>query len=218
MEKSWPRRGSCQLLRKAACSQQSPSSPTAHSPATPRRGHSNNAPHPRSKFMRGLKRDTATGTGRAKTGSDVQNSIFAAMTASQLADTILPRKLNSVRLSPAQGVPSSGKRVCLVLRQPRDWDMAEKFDPYYRWLGIPAKEQPPNHYRLLGIELFESDPQLIDSFALASHEFPARDHRRSAPARRSAAVERTGCSTPVFARPAAQSGLRCGTAGPPGGG
>lgn len=44
--------------------------------------------------------------------------------------------------------------------------MPEKFDPYYRWLGIPPKEQPPNHYRLLGIELFESDPQLIDSLAL----------------------------------------------------
>ena len=49
--------------------------------------------------------------------------------------------------------------------------MAEKFDPYYRWLGIPAKEQPPNHYRLLGIELFESDPQLIDSFALRHTSF-----------------------------------------------
>ena len=49
--------------------------------------------------------------------------------------------------------------------------MPEKFDPYYRWLGIPPKEQPPNHYRLLGIELFESDPQLIDSFALRHTDF-----------------------------------------------
>lgn len=44
--------------------------------------------------------------------------------------------------------------------------MSDNFDPYYRWFGIPPKEQPPNHYRLLGIELFESDPQLIDSLAL----------------------------------------------------
>ncbi|MCU0983061.1 MAG: hypothetical protein MUF25_28205 [Pirellulaceae bacterium] len=49
--------------------------------------------------------------------------------------------------------------------------MPDKFDPYYRWLGIPPKEQPPNHYRLLGIELFESDPQLIDSFSLRHTDF-----------------------------------------------
>ena len=30
--------------------------------------------------------------------------------------------------------------------------MAANFDPYYKWLGIPPEEQPPNHYRLLGIQ------------------------------------------------------------------
>ena len=35
------------------------------------------------------------------------------------------------------------------------------FDPYRKWLGISAREQPPNHYRLLGLELFESDPDVI---------------------------------------------------------
>ncbi|MGI9456090.1 MAG: hypothetical protein ACR2NU_05975 [Aeoliella sp.] len=35
------------------------------------------------------------------------------------------------------------------------------FDPYYRWLGIAALEQPPNHYRLLGLNLFESDSEVI---------------------------------------------------------
>ena len=49
--------------------------------------------------------------------------------------------------------------------------MSQHFDPYYRWLGISPKEQPPNHYRLLGVELFESDPQLIDSFALRHTSF-----------------------------------------------
>lgn len=43
--------------------------------------------------------------------------------------------------------------------------MAESFDPYYKWLGIPPKDQPPNHYRLLGVETFESDREVIDSFA-----------------------------------------------------
>jgi len=40
-----------------------------------------------------------------------------------------------------------------------------KFDPYRKWLGIPPEEQPPNHYRLLGIGLFESDPDVISNAA-----------------------------------------------------
>ncbi len=39
------------------------------------------------------------------------------------------------------------------------------FDPYRKWLGIPKWEQPPNHYRLLGINLFENDPDVIETAA-----------------------------------------------------
>lgn len=39
------------------------------------------------------------------------------------------------------------------------------FDPYHKWLGIPPHDQPPNHYRLLQIELFEADPDVIDAGA-----------------------------------------------------
>lgn len=39
------------------------------------------------------------------------------------------------------------------------------FDPYYKWLGIPTAEQPCNHYRLLGLILFESDVEVIASAA-----------------------------------------------------
>jgi len=39
------------------------------------------------------------------------------------------------------------------------------FDPYHKWLGIPSDEQPPNHYRLLAISQFESDPDVIDAAA-----------------------------------------------------
>ncbi len=39
--------------------------------------------------------------------------------------------------------------------------MTEQFDPYRKWLGIPAQDQPPHHYRLLGIEPFESDPEVV---------------------------------------------------------
>lgn len=43
--------------------------------------------------------------------------------------------------------------------------MAEEFDPYRKWLGIPPKDQPPNHYRLLGIAPFEDDPDVIENAA-----------------------------------------------------
>jgi hypothetical protein len=39
------------------------------------------------------------------------------------------------------------------------------FDPYYKWLGIPPDEQPPNHYRLLAIPVFTSDPEVIENAA-----------------------------------------------------
>ena len=35
------------------------------------------------------------------------------------------------------------------------------FDPYYRWLGIPRGQRPPNHYRLLGISPKEGDHEII---------------------------------------------------------
>ena len=43
--------------------------------------------------------------------------------------------------------------------------MADAFDPYYEWLGIPRKDQPPNHYRLLGIEVFEANLNVIERAA-----------------------------------------------------
>ncbi|HUY89872.1 MAG TPA: hypothetical protein VMV10_14145 [Pirellulales bacterium] len=43
--------------------------------------------------------------------------------------------------------------------------MADAFDPYHKWLGISPKDQPPNHYRLLAIELFESDADVIEGAA-----------------------------------------------------
>ncbi len=39
--------------------------------------------------------------------------------------------------------------------------MADRFDPYYEWLGIPPEEQPPNHYRLLELSLFEDLSSVI---------------------------------------------------------
>ena len=43
--------------------------------------------------------------------------------------------------------------------------MSGAFDPYHRWLGIPVGEQPPNHYRLLGLQCFEQDADAIEAAA-----------------------------------------------------
>jgi len=43
--------------------------------------------------------------------------------------------------------------------------MSDSFNGYHVWLGIPPREQPPNHYRLLGISIFETDPDVIDHAA-----------------------------------------------------
>jgi len=43
--------------------------------------------------------------------------------------------------------------------------MSEPFDPYHKWLGIPPSDQPANYYRLLGLELYESDQEVIQRAA-----------------------------------------------------
>jgi hypothetical protein len=37
----------------------------------------------------------------------------------------------------------------------------DSFDPYQQWLGISRREQPPNRYRLIGVGVFEFDPEVI---------------------------------------------------------
>lgn len=39
--------------------------------------------------------------------------------------------------------------------------MSDEFDPYLEWLGIPADQRPPDHYALLGLNRFETDPGVI---------------------------------------------------------
>jgi len=43
--------------------------------------------------------------------------------------------------------------------------MPQTFDPYRVWLGIAREERPPNHYRLLGLPLFEDEAAAIDHAA-----------------------------------------------------
>lgn len=42
---------------------------------------------------------------------------------------------------------------------------APAFDAYHKWLGIPPAEQPPHHYRLLGVAKFEDDADVIAAAA-----------------------------------------------------
>ena len=49
-----------------------------------------------------------------------------------------------------------------------------QFDPYHRWLGISVKDQPVHHYRLLGLEAGESDPDVIDSSANRQMSYVAK--------------------------------------------
>lgn len=41
----------------------------------------------------------------------------------------------------------------------------ENYDAYHLWLGIPPEEQPPSHYRLLGVRLFEQNVEVIRNAA-----------------------------------------------------
>lgn len=50
-------------------------------------------------------------------------------------------------------------------------------DYYQKWLGIPRAEQPPSHYRLLGLAPFETDSDRI--IAAANHIGTALQRRRS---------------------------------------
>ena len=39
------------------------------------------------------------------------------------------------------------------------------FDPYNQWFSIPPKDQPPDHYRLLGLTRFETNAEVISRAA-----------------------------------------------------
>jgi hypothetical protein len=43
--------------------------------------------------------------------------------------------------------------------------MDRGFDPYHKWLGIPAVERPAHFYRLLGVGLFEGDAEAVSAAA-----------------------------------------------------
>jgi len=59
--------------------------------------------------------------------------------------------------------------------------MHASFDPYWQWLAIPPAEQPPDHYRILGLRLFETDGPTIAQAARARIEHVRACHDGSHP-------------------------------------
>ena len=45
------------------------------------------------------------------------------------------------------------------------WAMADAFNPYHKWLGIPPEQQPPDHYRLLGVPIYTDDVEVLQNAA-----------------------------------------------------
>ena len=68
-----------------------------------------------------------------------------------------------VRYAPDSRRQGAGQSPCEPLAAQKP--MSDPFDPYYQWLGIPPEEQPPDHYRLLGVKGFEDDREVIRTAA-----------------------------------------------------
>ncbi|MDP6554792.1 MAG: hypothetical protein QGG71_09005 [Pirellulaceae bacterium] len=92
------------------------------------------------------------------------------------------------------------------------------FDPYHQWLGIPTAEQPPNHYRLLGVAIFESDPDVISNAAdrQMTHvkTFQMGQHVADSQRLLSEIVAARGCLLQVESRATYDLQLRLQSAGP----
>jgi len=54
--------------------------------------------------------------------------------------------------------------------------MTEHFNPYRKWLGISSKDLPPTHYRLLSIDIYEADLDVISNAADRQMSF-VREHQ-----------------------------------------
>ncbi|MDB4483637.1 hypothetical protein N9061_00690 [bacterium] len=67
-----------------------------------------------------------------------------------------PIKKNNASTSSSQNTTTAS---------PRRESSSDAFDPYLKWLGIRTLQKPPNHYRLLGLENFESDTTVISQAA-----------------------------------------------------
>ena len=93
-------------------------------------------------------------------------------------------------------------------------EASASFDPYHRWLGIPPLEQPPNHYRLLGLPLFEDDVEVIRDAADRHRSHVRRylngEHHLQAEALRQEIVNAKRCLLQPVEKQRYDDGLRAG--------
>ena len=75
-----------------------------------------------------------------------------------------------------------------------------ELDPYWKWLGIPPDQQPPDHYALLGIARFETDEDVIENAAVRQmnhvRSFQGGQHAASRDAFSDAPDDAGGCVDP----------------------
>ncbi|HEY2883555.1 MAG TPA: serine/threonine-protein kinase, partial [Pirellulales bacterium] len=63
--------------------------------------------------------------------------------------------------------------------------MASAFDPLDQWLGIPPAQQPPNHYRLLALELYADSHSIRQAVEKRTSQLTAIDAGQHADSRQS---------------------------------
>ena len=129
----------------------------------------NNVSH-RNRSGTGVKRSRMSGRNMAGwfySTNDQQHGPVSAKELKRLASSgqitpeVLVRKEDSDRWKKASSV-----RSLFPSGTPSDFtEKVASFDPYHKWLAIAKKDQPPTHYRLLGVDLYESDPDVIDTAA-----------------------------------------------------
>ena len=81
------------------------------------------------------------------------------------------------------------------------------FDPYHKWFGIAPKDKPPNHYRLLAIDRFESDPEVIDAAANRQMAYLHNGLPENMPIFRAPQRDRSGPVVPAQSK--AEGRVRC---------
>lgn len=86
------------------------------------------------------------------------------------SDTLVAELRARAEVNPVENEPNLAQALAAVRKIPQSLPPAAKaaeppFDPYYTWLGIPTAEQPAHHYRLLGLNVFEGNPTVIDHAA-----------------------------------------------------
>jgi hypothetical protein len=96
----------------------------------------------------------------------VQSQRNRAASRRSLSGATVQSQRNGAAGRRSYGVANAYRRSVAKLRLLNDnAAVATNFDPYWKWLGIPPQEQPPSHYRLLGVAVFESDEEVIGNAA-----------------------------------------------------